>query len=112
MLKFSEIYEGWKNDLFPDRDLKDFITKVSEERLNICKSCKAYSESGEGCSIPGTAPCCNSRVIVDGVRGCGCPLKKKTKCLSCGCPAKKWEAVSSSDQEELIDQKLKEDGEN
>jgi hypothetical protein len=40
--------------------------------------------------------------VIPGVEGCGCPLKKKLKCLSCSCPANKWQAVISEQQEQEI----------
>jgi hypothetical protein len=105
-MNFSEIYEGWKNDLFPSEKLKDLIKQTSEERLAICKECIAYDETGEGCVLPLTQPCCNKHVKIDGVSGCGCPLQKKTKCLSCECPAKKWLSIATQEQDVLINNKL------
>ncbi len=105
-MNFLEVFEGWKNDILPSERLKDLIKQTSEERLAICVSCIAYDETGQGCSIPGTSPCCNKHVKVEGVLGCGCPLKKKTKCLSCSCPADKWKALSTPEQETLINNKL------
>ena len=80
-MKLSEVYEGWRNDLIPPEHLKEVIKEVSSKRMKICKACIAYSPLGEGCTLPGTAPCCNNKIVVDGEQGCGCPLKKKTKCL-------------------------------
>ncbi len=102
-MNLLNIYEGWRNDLFPPEKLKELINQVSEERLAICRSCIAYDETGTGCAVPFTQPCCNKNVNVDGVQGCGCPLKKKSKCLSCACPANKWKAVITPEQEEEID---------
>lgn len=103
----SEIVEGWRNDSFPPDKLKDIIKQVSEERMAICVKCIAYDETGKGCSVPLTAPCCNRRVILPleqgGIRGCGCPLNKKTKCLSCRCPANKWGPVLTEDEETKFD---------
>jgi len=105
-MNFKEIYEGWKNDILPSEKLRELIQHTSEERLDICKGCIAYDEKGEGCALPLTAPCCNKHVKIDGAQGCGCPLQKKTKCLSCECPAKKWMAVTTLEQEEFINNKL------
>ena len=105
-MNFLEVFEGWRNDILPPERLKDLIIQVSKERLAICKECIAYDETGEGCSIPGTSPCCNKHVKIEDVFGCGCPLQKKTKCLSCECPAKKWVAISTQEQEELINKRL------
>jgi hypothetical protein len=105
-MKWSEIFEGWKNDILPSEKLRELINQTSEDRLAICKTCIAYDEKGEGCALPLTAPCCNKHVKIDGFQGCGCPLQKKTKCLSCSCPANKWLAVSTPQQEELLNNKL------
>ncbi len=106
-MNFLEVFEGWRNDLIPPEHLKELITSTSEGRLAICRECIAYDISGKGCAIPGTGPCCDKRAKIDGKDGCGCPLTKKTKCLSCSCPADKWNAISTPEQEELINNKLK-----
>ncbi len=105
-MNFLEIFEGWKNDILPSERIKELIKQVSEERMAICKTCIAYDETGQGCSIPLSQPCCNKHVKVNNISGCGCPLQKKTKCLSCKCPASKWIALSTEEQDELINNKL------
>lgn len=105
-MNWQHIYEGWKNHLFPEKDIKEAIDALYKQRLAICSSCIGYSNSG--CTIPGTGPCCSSKVVVgevDGVSvlGCGCSLKAKLKCPSCSCPVKKWEAVLSVDQQKEIE---------
>lgn len=105
-MKFLEIFEGWKNDLLPSEKLRELIISTSEERLAICEKCIAYDTIGTGCAIPLTGPCCNKHAKIDGYQGCGCPLTKKTKCLSCTCPANKWLAISTIEQEEFINNKL------
>ena len=102
-MSLKQIIEGWRNDLFPPQRLKGIIEATHKERMEICRSCEAFSLSGEGCTIPGTAPCCNSKIeLAPGVNGCGCPLNKKTKCLSCNCPVNKWTAVISEQEEQLL----------
>lgn len=91
-----QIAEGWRNDIIPPKKLKELINSVSKQRLDICKKCEAYSLIGEGCAVIGTAPCCNNKIFINNIQGCGCPLKKKTKCLSCECPAKKWLAIETN----------------
>lgn len=104
-MSLKQIIEGWRNDLFPPEKLKEIIQITHEERMKICKECSAFSEKAEGCALPGTAPCCNSNVeLSPGITGCGCPLIKKTKCLSCSCPVNKWEAVISEEDSQKIEQ--------
>jgi hypothetical protein len=89
-INFSEILEGWRNDLFPPEKLKELILKTSEERMRICEQCPAHSK--------------NHKTVRKDVHctACGCPLIKKTKCLSCECPLKKWEAITSEEEEDKI----------
>jgi len=86
-MKISEVYEGWRNNLFPPEKLKDKIIEVSNERLAICKSCKNHSMY-------------HSTVRKDDhCIACGCTLSAKTKCLSCSCPINSWSKVLSEEQE-------------
>jgi len=109
MVELKKILEGWRNDLIPPKELKEAILKISEERLSICRKCIGYDEKGEGCALPFTNPCCNKNVFVgknklnEDTKGCGCPLQKKTKCLSCSCPVDNWVAVTTEEENRLID---------
>jgi len=87
-INFSQIYEGWKNNLFPAKALRTYIKDVSEERMSICEDCALISTKHK-----------TKRPDVH-CTDCGCTLSAKTKCLSCECPLKKWEAVMSSREEE------------
>jgi hypothetical protein len=106
-MNFLEVFEGWKNDILPPERLKELIETISTERLTICTSCEAYDTTGSGCAMPGLpTPCCNKNIKIGNHQGCGCPLQKKTKCLSCACPASKWLTISTAEQEEFINNKL------
>jgi len=87
-INFSQIYEGWKNNLFPAKELRSYIKDVSNERMSICEDCALISTKHK-----------TKRPDVH-CTDCGCTLSAKTKCLSCECPLKKWEAVMSSREEE------------
>ena len=87
-INFSQIYEGWKNNLFPAKALRTYIKDVSEERMSVCEDCALISTKHK-----------TKRPDVH-CTDCGCTLSAKTKCLSCECPLKKWEAVMSSREEE------------
>jgi hypothetical protein len=87
-INFSQIYEGWKNNLFPAADMRDYIEEVSKERMAICEGCDFISTKHK--SIRPDVHCTD----------CGCMLSAKTKCLSCACPKNKWEAVIDSVEEE------------
>jgi len=88
--KFSQIFEGWRNNLIPPEKFKKEIEKVSSERMSICESCKFHSKNYK--RIRPDVHCIN----------CGCTLSAKTKCLSCKCPIDKWKEVLTNEQEQNI----------
>lgn len=75
----GQILEGITNSIFKKED----VEAVAEYRMFVCKNCELYDESGEGCMVPGTSPCCNEKK-----GGCGCSLGFKTRSLSSECPLK------------------------
>jgi len=93
-INFSEIYEGWRNNLVPPRYLKKIINQVSKERLDICRKCEFNSINVKGFTLRMDEHCTD----------CGCTLSAKTKCLSCCCPLEvpKWICVLTEEQEELL----------
>lgn len=98
-MNFSEIYEGWRNNLIPPKKLKKQIQRVSRERLEICRNCEFNSKNAEAKGFSVLRPdehCTN----------CGCTLAAKTKCLHCSCPLKKWEGVISEEQSQEIQKQL------
>lgn len=99
----SEIAEGIANSIFK----KEHVEAVAEYRMFVCKNCKLFDVTGEGCVMPGTQPCCNEKK-----GGCGCSLSLKTRSLSSECPLKKWKAEMTEEEEEMLNKKLKEDGNN
>ena len=80
-INFSQIYEGWKNNLFPAADMKPLIEEVSKERMKICEDCALISTKHK-----------TARPDVH-CTDCGCTLAAKTRCLSCDCPRSYWMAV-------------------
>lgn len=96
----NHILEGIKNNIFK----KDHVEAVYNERLNICKSCHNYDTVGVGCSIPGTAPCCNVKID-----GCGCSLSIKLRALHTDCPLGKWKAVVTEEESIKIQNQIKDD---
>ncbi len=88
MIKIKEIYEGWRNNLFPPEAMKEQIAQVSAERLAICEACEHHSKNHNKPMRP-DAHCVS----------CGCTLSAKSKCLSCSCPISKWKAVLSEEEE-------------
>lgn len=91
--------EGITNSIFQRED----VEAIAAERLAICKKCpsKLYDETGEGCLIVGTAPCCH---IEKG--GCGCSLAFKTRSLSSACDKGHWLEELSQSEDDLLKQKL------
>jgi len=93
----KQIWEGLKNNIFK----QEHIEEVYEERNNICRSCENFDQTGDGCAIPTTAPCCNKNT-----GGCGCSLSIKLRSLSTECPIGKWKAVVTSQEEDMIRQQI------
>lgn len=89
-MKINEIYEGWRNNLFPPDRLAQLIETTSATRMEICNNCEFHSKNH--LTVRPDAHCTN----------CGCTLSAKTKCLSCNCPLLKWKAVLTPEQEEEI----------
>lgn len=93
-MELFKIYEGWKNHLFPSKELKPIIEKVSQDRLSICRDCPFHSSFHDS-SRPD-----------EHCTHCGCTLAPKTKCLSCSCPLegdeKKWDSYITKNEEEEI----------
>lgn len=105
-LNFKEIIEGWRNHLVPPKDLKEFITEVSEDRLSICAGCPFQSDNARvnGQNIFRMDLHCTK---------CGCPLAAKTKSLSSKCPLypPKWDAVTTDAERYEIEQQINKDNE-
>lgn len=92
-INFSQVYEGWKNNLFPSADMKPLIEEVAAYRMEICNGCSKHSKN-YSTSRP-DAHCTD----------CGCTLSAKVRCLSCECPLKvpKWvPVIDSLDKEHEI----------
>lgn len=87
-MNIFQIYEGWRNNLFPPEKLKEVIAETSSSRMEICNNCEYVSTKHK--SIRKDVHCTD----------CGCTLSAKTKCLSCDCPLKKWVALVTIEQEE------------
>lgn len=93
----GQILEGIKNSIFKRED----VEAVAEYRMFICKNCKLYDTTGNGCAVPGSQPCCNE---LKG--GCGCSLALKTRALSSDCPLNKWKAEITEEEEDMLNEKL------
>lgn len=87
-INFSQIYEGWKNNLFPSKDMKPLIEQVAKERMDICEKCPMHSKNFR------------TKRVDEHCRDCGCTLSAKTRCLSCECPQNRWTAVIDSQEKE------------
>ena len=64
--KLSEIYNGWKNVVFPNEN----VEKIAKARASICSGCEHNVKSR--------------------CKKCGCPLVAKTRSMQSHCPIKKW----------------------
>lgn len=93
----GQILEGVMNSVFKKEDVEEIAT----ERMRICRICYLYDINGDGCMVPGTAPCCNEKH-----GGCGCSLEFKTRSLSSDCPLNKWKAILTQEEEDKLKEKL------
>lgn len=87
---FKQIYEGWRNNLFPPEQMKEVIETVYKERMAICNECPFHSKFHK-----------TGVRLDDHCTDCGCVLVAKTKCLSCSCPQGKWTEHTESREEDL-----------
>jgi len=67
MVTLSEIYDGWKNYIFPNPQIKE----IAKKRANICVSCDKLRKN-KTCKL------------------CGCYVPAKTRSIKSICPIKKW----------------------
>lgn len=93
----GQIIEGITNSVFKREDVEE----IAMQRLHICYFCDLYTESDDGCIMPGTAPCCNEKK-----GGCGCSLAFKTRSLSSDCPKGHWKAELTQEEEDKLNEKL------
>jgi hypothetical protein len=89
MINFGQIYEGWRNKLVPQKEMKKLIRSVSKERISVCNECSFHSKFHKTLLRPDNH--CTD---------CGCNLEAKSACLSCACPQNKWTAVIANPEEE------------
>jgi len=93
----GQIIEGITNSIFKKEDVEE----IAKHRMSICRICKLYTTSNDGCMVEGTTPCCNQTM-----GGCGCSLTFKTRSLSSDCPMGLWKKVMEEHEEDLLKQKL------
>jgi hypothetical protein len=89
-IDLSKVYEGWKNNLLPSKELRPIINNVSRERMAVCEDCEFHSKHHKTFRLD------------DHCTNCGCTLSAKTKCLSCECPISKWLPVLEEDKEQEL----------
>ena len=83
----KQILEGITNTVIRD----EMVEEIARLRYSICDECPS---KGTDCAVAGTAPCCNE---------CGCSLTFKTRSLSSDCPLQKWDAITSVEEEDELD---------
>lgn len=93
-LNWSQIFQGWRNELLPPEKIKEFLEQLSAERLSLCIDCPANSTPGK---IGMTSRCTE----------CDCWLRPKSKCTDCSCPIAKWGAVLSPEQDDELQEAIK-----
>lgn len=90
MSKAREIFDGWKNVIFPNKE----IERLAKGRMLICNTCEHNSKFHS--TIRPDIHCV----------ACGCPLISKTKSPHSFCPKGKWGSVKTeNDGQEQEQQK-------
>jgi hypothetical protein len=83
MSKLNEIYNGWKNYIFPNKE----VEAIAKQRAKICAGCEQAVKMAFDELMPDNTLkeieglCCNI---------CECPLSTKTRSLDTKCPKSKW----------------------
>lgn len=95
-MKFNvqHIIEGWRNHLIPPEKLKEIISHIGKERIEICRQCEYNSKNMKNILRPD-----------EHCTLCGCPLIALTKCLSCSCSFEqlpKWSNIITIEEEEKL----------
>lgn len=93
----DKIADGIANSLFK----KEHVEAIATSRYQICIKCSLFDAQGNDCVAPGTQPCCSD---------CGCSLGFKVRSLASECPKGFWDAVTSEEQEELINNQIENNG--
>jgi len=86
----AKILEGVRNTILRDELVED----VAKMRRDICDTCEYLDTKGKDCAVKGTQPCCAD---------CGCSLTFKTRSLSSECPQGKWDAITTEEEEDELD---------
>jgi hypothetical protein len=70
MSKLSEIYDGWKNYIFPNPEIEE----IAKKRMAICveNKCGKYKSNNDTCKL------------------CGCYMPAKVRSPKSYCLLKKW----------------------
>lgn len=108
-----QIAEGIKNLAFK----KEHIEQLAQHRKEICKTCIWFNQNQKGKSLqelPEVITKLKSEEWLGQVLNtkndkcihCGCGLGEhsmKLRCLSCACPVGKWQAVTSTQEQQEIE---------
>jgi DNA-directed RNA polymerase subunit N (RpoN/RPB10) len=101
-MNIYQIYEGWRNRIYPPKELKDIIESLKVERISKCDNC-IYHSKNHNTPLRPDNHCVH----------CGCNIEAKTACLSCECPIGIWKAFTkNSEEEEQIKKYLDDSKEN
>lgn len=96
MINVKHILEGIVNTI----QAKESVEAIASERYAICKECKFNSSNAENYK---------SLLPFEHCTICKCNLQFKTHSLHAQCPISKWLPVSTKQENDIIQQKLKSD---
>lgn len=75
MSQAQEIFQGFKNLIFPNQKIEE----IAEKRLKICFECPIRTDNK-----------CDKNKSENNINGCGCFLNMKTRSPASKCPVNKW----------------------
>lgn len=77
MSLLQEIYNGWKNYIFPNKDIEE----IAKKRIAICvkNKCGKFTPK-KTCKV------------------CGCYMPAKVRSKNSNCPLKKWDVIDNENK--------------
>lgn len=80
MSKLQEIYDGWSSFLLNKfKRLPEERRKEAEKRLSLCLDCPLRTNNR-----------CDSRKVINNIKGCGCYIHAKAFSVNSSCPLNKF----------------------
>lgn len=79
MALLQEIYNGWKNYIFPNPEIEE----IAKKRIAICVNNK-----------------CGKFTFKKTCKICGCYMPAKVRSMNSNCPIKKWDVINNENNKD------------